>query len=65
VQFTHVRGQHQEDPLSMYLYVLCMERLGNVINKACVDGHWNHMHIPRMDREYLISSLQTMCSYLP
>lgn len=39
-QFTPMRGVRQGDPFSLYLFVLCMERLGHIIKNAYNEGTW-------------------------
>lgn len=38
--FAMTRGVRQGDPISPYLFVLCLERLGHIIDKAVSDGRW-------------------------
>lgn len=40
-QFSSTKGLRQGDLVSPYLFVLCMERLGLLINKKVVFGEWH------------------------
>ena len=39
--FVPSRGIRQGDPISPYLFILCMEYLGHLIEKKCVEGVGN------------------------
>lgn len=47
VQFSPTRGVFQRDPSSPYLFVLAMERLGHLINRAINLGEWCPIRISR------------------
>ena len=44
-EFRPTRGVRQEDPLSPYLFVLCMERLSQLIVKEVQDGRWKAIQL--------------------
>ena len=38
--FNPSRGLRQGDPISPHLFILCMEYLGHLIDKKCMEGVW-------------------------
>ena len=45
--FLASRGLHQGDPLSLYLFLLCMEFLGALIDSKCEAGDWDKIKASR------------------
>lgn len=45
--FKPARGLGQGDPLSPYLFVLCMERLCHLIDEAVENGRWKPIRLSR------------------
>lgn len=45
--FTLAQGLRQGDPLSPYLFVLCMERLGHMIDESVENGCWKAISLAR------------------
>lgn len=46
----HSRGLRQGEPLSAYLFVLCLERLGHWIQQKVVEGIWKPIKASRGGR---------------
>ena len=45
--FLPSRGIHQGDPISPYLFVLCVERLSHLSNEAVKSGRWKPIRLFR------------------
>ena len=45
--FKPTRGIRQGDAISLYLFVLCMERLGRLIDQAIQEGRWSPIRLSR------------------
>ncbi|KAK3198637.1 hypothetical protein Dsin_022052 [Dipteronia sinensis] len=45
--FTPSCGIHQGDPLSLYIFVICMEKLSHIITQTLSKGRWKPVRISR------------------
>ena len=46
-RFKPTRGIRQGDTIYSYLFVLCMERLGHLINQAVTNGRWKPVRLSK------------------
>lgn len=60
-QISHTRGLRQGDPLSPYLFVMCLERLSHWIRKKVVEGSWKPQKASRGGKKISHLFLQMIC----
>lgn len=60
-KFTPSRGIRQGDPLSSYIFVLCLDRLSVMIEKDVLEGSWKPI---KLSKTYPMPFMQMMFSYL-
>ena len=59
------RGIRQDDPMSPYLFILCMEVLGALIEEKCKAKLWNYVKASQGSPEFSHISLQMISCSLP
>ena len=50
--FIPTRGTRQGDPLSSYIFIMCMEYLGQLIQEKCEEGVWKVVKASRSDPSF-------------
>ena len=63
--FNPSKGLRQGNPISPYIFILCMEFLSSLINKKCEDGNWVKVKASCGGPGFSHSFLLMTCFYMP
>ena len=63
--FLPTRGIRQGDPLSPYIFIMCMDYLGQLIQERCEDKSWVPVKASRRGPAFSHLFLQMILSFLP